>query len=153
MPSANLSVIMAYKQLWVTLWDQPHICIIHKKINAYIWQSSLTSNVAMSDIENEDFTSDLICLAITNVVCKESNNFPGHPTTDYNLINISDIPGQVTPTPFTITPSAPAILMLAPGNTTTAPNPPTFLLAILAPGPPVVSAATAASEVPSAAAV
>ncbi|KAG1744576.1 uncharacterized protein EDB91DRAFT_1016563, partial [Suillus paluster] len=39
------AMFMAYKQLWVTLWDQPCICLIHKKIDTYVWQSSSTSNV------------------------------------------------------------------------------------------------------------
>ncbi|KAG1738754.1 hypothetical protein EDB19DRAFT_1909157 [Suillus lakei] len=160
------AMFTAYKQLWVTLWDQPHICTIHKKIDAYVWESSLISNITMSDAEGEDFTSDLMCLAIANTGHKESNNFPGPPTTNNNPVN--DIPGLVTPTtPMiapsalaivpsapgpAIVPSAPAIAVLAPANTTTTPNPATPLLAIPAPGPPVASepagaaAATAASE-------
>ncbi|KAG1741140.1 hypothetical protein EDB19DRAFT_1908166 [Suillus lakei] len=151
------AMFMAYKQLWVTLWDQPRICTIRKKIDAYVWESSSTSNIATSDAEGEDFTSDLMHLAITNAGYKESNDFPGPPTTDNNPVN--DIPGPVTPTtPMiapsapAIVPSAPAIMVLAPANATTTPNPATPLPAILAPGPPVaseparVAAATAASE-------
>ncbi|KAG1720905.1 uncharacterized protein EDB91DRAFT_1256769 [Suillus paluster] len=135
----------------------PRICTIRKKIDAYVWQSSSTSNIAMSNAEGEDFTSDLMRLAIANAGHKESNNFPGPPTTDNNSVN--DIPGPVTPTtPMiapsapAIVPSAPAIMALAPANATTAPNPATTLPAIPAPGPPVASepagaaAATAASE-------
>ncbi|KAG1808133.1 hypothetical protein EV424DRAFT_1290026, partial [Suillus variegatus] len=36
------AMFTAYKQLWVTLWDQPRICTIRKKIDAYVWQSSST---------------------------------------------------------------------------------------------------------------
>ncbi|KAG2348729.1 hypothetical protein BDR05DRAFT_995132 [Suillus weaverae] len=126
-------------------------------IDAHVWQSSSTSNIAMSDTEGEDFTSDLMHLAIANAGHKESNDFPGPPTTDSNLVN--DIPGPVTPTTPMITPSAlaivpsaPAITVLFPANATTAPNPATLLPAIPAPGPPVASesagaaAATTASE-------
>ncbi|KAG1747036.1 uncharacterized protein EDB91DRAFT_1245475 [Suillus paluster] len=160
------AMFTAYKQLWVTLWCQPHICTIRKKIDAYVWQSSSTSNIATSNAEGEDFTSDLMCLAIANAGHKESDDFPGPPTTDNNSVN--DIPGPVTPTTpmiapsapaivpsapgLAIVPSAPAIVALAPANATTAPNPATPLPAIPAPGPPVASepagaaAATAASE-------
>ncbi|KAG1846022.1 hypothetical protein F4604DRAFT_1977349 [Suillus subluteus] len=151
------AMFMAYKQLWVTLWDQPRICTIRKKIDAYVWQSSSTSNIATSDAEGEDFTSDLMRLAIANAGHKESDNLPGPPTTDNNPVN--DIPEPVTPTTPMIAPSAPAIVpsapaiaALAPANATTAPNPATPLPAIPAPGPPVASepagaaAATVASE-------
>ncbi|KAG1736410.1 uncharacterized protein EDB91DRAFT_1250033 [Suillus paluster] len=158
------AMFTAYKQLWVTLWDQPRICAIRKKIDTHVWQSSSTSNVTMSNAKGEDFTSDLMCLAIANAGQKESNDFPGPTTTNDNPVN--DIPGSVAPITPTITPSAPvvvpstpvvipsapAILVLAPANTTTALNSATLLPAIPAPGPPMVSAgaaaATAASEVP-----
>ncbi|KAG2365655.1 hypothetical protein BDR07DRAFT_1481108 [Suillus spraguei] len=136
-----------------------------------LWQSSLTSNIAMSDTEGEDFTSDMMCLAIANAGHKESNDFPGPMTTDNNPVN--DIPGPIMPTTPMITPSALAVVpsapvvvpsapvvvpsalaitVLVPANATTAPNPATLLPAIPAPGPPVASesagaaAATAASE-------
>ncbi|KAG1783209.1 hypothetical protein EV702DRAFT_1191641 [Suillus placidus] len=165
------AMFTAYKQLWVTLWDQPRICSIHKKIDTYVWQSSSTSNVVTSDTDGEDFTSDLMLLAIANAGCKESD-FPG-PTTN----NTPDIPGPVTPiSPIVIpaasesaltsgpavpvvVPAAPAIPVLGPAKTTTAldPNPTTLLPAI--PTPTVASAGvaavtvTAASEFPPAAAI
>jgi hypothetical protein len=154
----------AYKQLWVTFWDQPRICTIRKKIDAYVWQSSSTSNIATSNAEGEDFTSDLMRLAIANAGHKEFDDLPGPPTTDNNPVN--DIPGPVTPTtPIigpsapaivpsapAIVPSAPAIVVLAPANATTAPNPATPLPAVPVPGLPMASepagaaAATVASE-------
>jgi hypothetical protein len=104
------AMFTAYKQLWVTLWDQPCICSIRNKIDTYVWQSSSTSNVVMSDTEGEDFTSDLMRLAIANAGCKESDipgpttdNIPG-PTTD----NIPDIPRPVTPISPIVIPAASA---------------------------------------------
>ncbi|KAG1900688.1 uncharacterized protein F5891DRAFT_980262 [Suillus fuscotomentosus] len=103
------------------------------------------------------FTSDLMCLAITNAGHKESDDFPGPMTTNDNPVN--DIPGPAMPTTPMIAPSAPvivplapAIVVLVPANATTTLNPATLLPAIPAPGPPVASefagaaAATAAYE-------
>ncbi|KAG2123408.1 hypothetical protein DEU56DRAFT_917456 [Suillus clintonianus] len=178
----HAAMFTAYKQLWVSLWDQPRICLIRKKIDAYVWQSSSTSNVATSDAEGEDFTSDLMCLAITNAGCKESD-FPG-PTTDNipgtTTDNTSDIPRPVTPispivipaasasalTPGpavpVIVPAAPAIPVLGPAKTTTAPDPNPTILLPAQPTPTVASAGvvqgaaavavTAALEFPPAAA-
>ncbi|KAG0695729.1 hypothetical protein DFH29DRAFT_879836 [Suillus ampliporus] len=165
------AMFTAYKQLWVTLWDQPCICLICKMIDTYVWQSSSTSNVVTSDTDSEDFTSDLMCLAIANAGCKESD-FPGLTTN-----NTLDIPGPVTlissivipaasesalspgPAVLVVVPAALAIPVLGPVQTTTAldPNPTTLLPAILI--PTVASAGvaavtvTAASEFPPAATI
>ncbi|KAG1857247.1 hypothetical protein C8R48DRAFT_674726 [Suillus tomentosus] len=133
---------------WVTVSS---ISAIIGPLDAYVWQLSLTSNIAMSNAKGEDFTSDLMCLAIANARHKESNNFPGPTTTNDNPIN--DIPGlampttpiiapsapAVVPSALAIVPSAPAIVVLVPANATTALNPATLLPAIPAPGPPVAS--------------
>jgi hypothetical protein len=75
----------AYKQLWVTLWEEPRIISIRQKIDTHVWQSS-TSNVAASEAEVEDFTSDLMRLALANAGRKDSNSptineDPAPPTT------------------------------------------------------------------------
>ncbi|KAG1787603.1 uncharacterized protein HD556DRAFT_1312639 [Suillus plorans] len=81
----------AYKQLWVTLWEEPCIISICQKINTHVWQSS-TSNVAASEAEAEDFTSDLMHLAIANA---------GHKDSDSLTINEDPTP-PITPTSPTI---------------------------------------------------
>ncbi|KAG1756661.1 uncharacterized protein EDB91DRAFT_1241706 [Suillus paluster] len=72
----------AYKQLWVTLWEEPHIILIRQKIDTHIWQSS-TSNVAASEAEAKDFTSDLMHLALANA---------GHKDSDSPTINEDPVP-------------------------------------------------------------
>ncbi|KAG1748381.1 uncharacterized protein EDB91DRAFT_1245087 [Suillus paluster] len=67
------AMFTAYKQLWVTLWDEPRIISIRQKIDSHVWQSSSTTNVATSDAEGEDFTSDLMCLALANAGRKDSD--------------------------------------------------------------------------------
>ncbi|KAG1844844.1 hypothetical protein DFJ58DRAFT_843936 [Suillus subalutaceus] len=79
------AMFTAYKQLWVTLWEEPRIISIRQKIDTHVWQSS-TSNVAASEAEGEDFTSDLMRLALANAGRKDSdsptiNEDPAPPTT------------------------------------------------------------------------
>ncbi|KAG1889415.1 hypothetical protein F4604DRAFT_1915288 [Suillus subluteus] len=96
------AMFMTYKQPWVTLWDQSCICSICKKIDAHIWQSFLTSNVATSDTEGEDFTSDLMFTPISPITT---------PAASVSALT----PG----------PTVPAIPVLSPANTATTldPNP------------------------------
>ncbi|KAG1891642.1 uncharacterized protein F5891DRAFT_1211218 [Suillus fuscotomentosus] len=120
------AMFMAYKQLLMpTSGNHPQLPI----------SQHLTLKV---------FTSDLMCLAITNAGHKESDDFPGPMTTNDNPVN--DIPGPAMPTTPMIAPSAPvivplapAIVVLVPANATTTLNPATLLPAIPAPGPPVAS--------------
>ncbi|KAG1746430.1 hypothetical protein EDB19DRAFT_1905884 [Suillus lakei] len=102
------AMFTAYKQLWVTLWEEPCIISIHQKINTHVWQS-LTSNVAASEAKGEDFTSDLMRLALANAGRKDSdsptiNEDPAPPTTSTSPT--IDTPVVIAPP---VPPTVPAI--------------------------------------------
>jgi len=93
----------AYKQLWVTLWEEPRIVSICQKIDAHVWQSSTSNAIVTSEAKGEDFTLDLMRLALTNTGC----NDPDSPTTDLvpspailviTLATSEDVDGSI-PTP------------------------------------------------------
>jgi hypothetical protein len=83
----------AYKQLWVTLWEEPRIVSIRQKINAHVWQSLTSNAIVTSEAEGEDFTLNLMCLALANA----GRNDPDSPTT--NLVPPPAIP-VITPATF-----------------------------------------------------
>ncbi|KAG2086951.1 uncharacterized protein F5147DRAFT_659072 [Suillus discolor] len=90
------------------LWEEPHIISIRQKINTHVWQSS-TSNVAASEAEGKDFTSDLMRLALANAGHKDSdsptiNEDPAPPTTPTSPI--IDTPVVIAPP---VPPTVPAI--------------------------------------------
>ncbi|KAG2103988.1 uncharacterized protein F5147DRAFT_775694 [Suillus discolor] len=102
------AMFTAYKQLWVMLWEEPRIISIRQKIDTHVWQSS-TSNVAASEAEGEDFTSDLMRLALANAGRKDSdsptiNEDPAPPTTPTSPI--IDTPVVIAPP---VPPTVPAI--------------------------------------------
>jgi hypothetical protein len=68
----------AYKQLWVTLWEEPRIVLIRQKIDVHVWQSSTSNAIVTSEAEGEDFTLDLMHLALANA----GRNNPDSPTTN-----------------------------------------------------------------------
>ncbi|KAG1893063.1 uncharacterized protein F5891DRAFT_1196876 [Suillus fuscotomentosus] len=120
------AMFAAYKQLWVTLWEEPHILSIRRQIDHHVWQSTSSSNIATSDAEGEDLTSDLMHLALTNAGREDRES--DSPTTDGH---------RVSPVP----PSSPTLALAAP---------PAFPLTALAPAitPAVKTTATVTPPVP-----
>ncbi|KAG1875696.1 hypothetical protein F4604DRAFT_1680593 [Suillus subluteus] len=105
------AMFTASKQLWVTLWEEPYIISIHQKIDMRVWQSS-TLNVAASEAKGEDFTSDLMHLALANAGHKDSDSPtinedptpPIIPTTSPTIDTLAVIAPPDPPTVPTITP-------------------------------------------------
>lgn len=122
----------AYKQLWVTLWEEPRIISIRQKIDTHVWQSS-TSNVAASEAEGEDFTSDLMRLALANAGRKDS---------DYPTINEDPAPPTTPTSPTIDTP-----VVIAP------PVPPTVTVPAITPAMSPQATETIINPVPISAAV
>ncbi|KAG1906806.1 uncharacterized protein F5891DRAFT_1182216 [Suillus fuscotomentosus] len=120
------AMFAAYKQLWVTLWEEPCILSIHQQIDRHVWQSTSSSNIATSDAEGKDLTSNLMCLALANAGRKDRES--DSPTTDGH---------RVSPVP----PSSPTLALAAP---------PAFPLTALAPAitPAVETTATVTPPAP-----
>ncbi|KAG1786170.1 uncharacterized protein HD556DRAFT_1450025 [Suillus plorans] len=113
------AMFTAYKQLWVTLWEEPRIISIWQKINSHVWQSSSTANVTTSDAEGNDLTPDLMCLALANA---------GRTDSDVPTTNVDFTPPIThSSTMFQAAPAAPptvrAPLPVAPAPLPAAPVP------------------------------
>jgi hypothetical protein len=93
-----VAMFTAYKQLWTTLWEEPRIRSIRQKIDSHVWQSSSTSGTAQVEDDVEDFTSDLMRLALTNA---------GRTESDFLTTNNTPV---LTLLPPTITCAVPVIL-------------------------------------------
>ncbi|KAG1842195.1 hypothetical protein DFJ58DRAFT_666121, partial [Suillus subalutaceus] len=107
------SMFTAYKQLWVTLWEEPRILLICQKIDHHVWQSSSSSNIVTPEAEDEDFTSDLMRLALANAGHKDKSDSDSSTTDDNHH------PPLITPILPTTAPTAPGPSVLAVPESTT----------------------------------
>lgn len=118
------AMFTAYKQLWVTLWEEPCILSIRRQIDRHVWQSTSSSNIATSDAEGEDLTSDLMRLALANAGHEDPES--DLPTTDDHCHGVP-----------LVSPSLPTLALAAPPA-----FPPTALAPAITPAVETTLAAT-----------
>ncbi|KAG1840104.1 hypothetical protein C8R48DRAFT_679648 [Suillus tomentosus] len=125
------AMFAAYKQLWVMLWEEPHILSIHRQIDRHVWQSTSSSNIATSDTEGKDLTSNLMRLALANAGREDRES--DSPTTDGHRVSLvpssSPTLALAAPPAFLLTALAPAITPAVETTATVTPPAPVALTA------------------------